>query len=123
MDNIFDISVEEINRRMEIRSIIKDEIKQILKTIKDDIIKAAHQDLAPYCVYTPPLHFDVPDKLNKKASLIIYTSVIQQIESKGFKVTIDKNTKQWTIQGWGTIDDVKMGNESKLLAYFKNHIV
>lgn len=59
-------------------------------TAIQDRIMDAHRDSRTAIVYGAPVNFSVPEMSNEDASILIYYSILQSLEKKGFEAIIEK---------------------------------
>ena len=78
---------------------IKKNTDDIFKMIKQDIVDAVKSGNNS-CEIVMPTNFDIIGVDNESAQLIIYAQIIAELETKGFKVKINKISKVWRISGW-----------------------
>lgn len=87
--------------------IINGHVAELLRACLQDAHEANENHMSS-CSVKIPLTFEVPGLSFAKAQMLIYYQLIQQLESRGFRVSIDKSTNLWTISGWDTTCDTTL---------------
>lgn len=92
------------------RTLVKEHVKSIIIAFEQDIINASENRLEA-CQIRVPSEFNIPGLSNANAQLYIYTEVIYELEQHGFKVSIDMDTRIWTVSGWDILTEDKLNKD------------
>jgi len=82
-----DITADDLCRDVKFR-LIQEEISEYLRSIKDNI-QQAHDTNKSSTVYDLPVVFNVENMDIKDTQLMVYGGIIEELERKGFKTTIE----------------------------------
>jgi hypothetical protein len=80
-------------------------VQNILTAIEDRVMDA-HRDSRTSITFGAPVNFDIPEMTNKDASILVYYNIIQELEKKEFKVTMEMSTSETTfVITWNEAQD------------------
>ena len=100
-----DIDIKQVQRLCASSAIIEQQVNILLKTIQSSILEATKEGMTKVSVPIPT-NFNTSGISNKNAQIIIYDTLINEIESKGFTVEIimTDNSVDYLI-GWDLEDN------------------
>jgi len=101
------VTADSLRKKSIKHNAIREHVNEIMKVFEQDASNAA-ANLKSYCSVVVPSNFDIQGITNSKAQLLIYNRLIEELESRGFTVLIDRDTHEWTIAGWEIIVDSEL---------------
>ena len=84
---VMDITADQIQQTCAGAQVIEQQISTILKTFQSEIIEASKNGYTQVVVAVPT-NFNIVGMDNKTAQTIVYHSLIETVEKKGFKVRL-----------------------------------
>lgn len=98
---------------------IKEHIQEILRRIDDKIEQSYNASKNVAYIELPSTFGDVPNISNKNAQIIIYGRIIQDLEKRGFNVSLRKDSPLLTVTWHIKIDKTHIEEMTQII---KNHI-
>lgn len=90
-------------------------VHDIMVTIQDRVMDA-HRDSRTTITYGAPVNFSVPEMTNEDTSILVYYSIVRDLEKRGFTVSIEMSTSETTFFiSWA--DNKKNGQLSHMIRY------
>lgn len=95
---------------------LKENITEILKRLNQELINS-HREGKHFIVTTLPITFDIPNMINKDSQRLIWSSVIQYLIEKKFRVWINPTNNSCKIKiTWiNETDEIDISNQNQII--------